>query len=250
MGPNRISGKSSIVIAVILILFISSWTYPNTKAQSNIHFTPEDQFLIPSSNGAVRFAVNGSYSSATLENGSWAFKNLSVNGTTPLQNFFVSAQDSNITIFSYFSSNFTITTLRLRYAVEGSGKQSFNFGQQGQVNGVDWTIVKTVDRKNTFLTPGTDYKFSPNGEIVVNGATGNYSIIHYNFSNNRLLNSNLPFYEQQSVAIATSAAVAIVIVLAVVVAVRNRKNLNDKKLDNGTIAKNGKLTTLKDKEKT
>ena len=250
MSPNRFRGKSLIVIAVIIIVIISSLTYSNIKAQSNIRFTPADQFLIPSSNGAVSFAVNGSYSSATLENGGWAFKNLSVNGTTLLQNFFVSAQDSKINIFSYFSSNFTITTLRLRYAVEGNGKQSFNFGQQGHFNGVDWTIVKTVDRKNTFLTPGTDYKFSTDGEIVVNGATGNYSIIHYNFSNNRLLNSNLPFYQQQSVGFITSAVVAIVIVLAVVIAMRNRKNLNDKKLGNGAVSKNGKPTTLNGKEKT
>ena len=249
MSPNRFRCKSSIVIAVIIILFISSLSFSNIKAQSNICFTPTDHFLLPSSNGEVNFAVNGSYSSATLENGGWTFKNLSINGTTPIQNFFVSAQDSKITIFSYFSSNFTITTLRLRYAVEGNGKQSFNFGL-GRFNGIDWTIVKTVDLKNTFLTPGTDYKFSSEGEIVVNGATGNFSIVHYNFSNNRLLNSNLPFYQQQSVGIVTAAVVAIVVVLAVVIAVRNRKNLNDKKLGNGAVSKNGKLATLNGKERT
>jgi hypothetical protein len=249
LGPNRISGKSSIVIAIILIIFISSYIYPNTQAQSNTSFSPKDQFLIPSSNGAISFAVNGSYSNATLENGSWAFNNLSINGSMPIRNFLVSAQNSNVTIFSYFSFNNTVASLGFVYAVEGKGKQIFNFGQQSHVNGVDWTVVKTVNRQNVFLTPGTDYTISTNGTIVVNGATGNFSIFHFNFFNNNL-NTNLPFYEQHSVAIATSAAVAIVIVLAVVVAVRNRKYLAEKKLGAGALTKNIERSTLKDEEKT
>jgi hypothetical protein len=237
LGLTRISGKLSIVIPIILILFISSYIYPNTQAQSNTSFSPDDQFLIPSYNGSINFARNGSYSNATFESESWTFENLNINGSVPLQNFLVSAQNSNVTIFSYFSSNTTITTLRLRYAVEGNGKQIFNFGQQGHVNEVDWTIVKTVDRKNIFLTPGTDYTISPNGTIVVNGATGNFSIAHYNFYYNNLLNSNLPFYEQHSVAIATSTATAIIIVLAIVMAVRNRKYLAEKNLETALLQK-------------
>jgi FlaG/FlaF family flagellin (archaellin) len=217
-------------------------------AQSNASFSPVDQFLIPSSNGVVNFAVNGSYSNATLENGLWAFKNLNINGSSPLKIFLVSAQNSNVTVFSFFSSNSTATLLRLRYAVQGNGKQTFNFGQ-GHINAVDWTIVKTVNRTNIFLTPGKDYTMSSNGTIVVNGATGNFSIVHYNFINDNLFNSNLPFYERHSVAIATSAVVAVVIVLAVVIAVRNRK-YSEKNLSNSIQTKNSESLTLKDKEKT
>jgi hypothetical protein len=249
LGLTRISGKLSIVIPIILILFISLYICPNTQAQSNTSFSPKDQFLIPSSDGAISFAVNGSYSNATLENGSWAFKNLSINGSMPIRNFLVSAQNSNVTIFSYFSFNNTVASLGLIYAVEGNGKQIFNFGQQSHVNGVDWTVVKTVNRRNVFLTPGTDYTISANGTIVVNGATGNFSIFHFSFYNNNL-NSNLPFYEQHSVAIATSAAVAIVMVLAVVVAVRNGKYLTEKKLGADSLTKNIERSTSKDEEKT
>ena len=134
--------------------------------------------------------------------------------------------------------------------MEGNGKQIFNFGLPSHVNGVDWTIVKTVNRKNIFLTPGTDYTISSNGTIVVNAATGNFSIAHYNFYNNNLLHSNLPFYEQHSVAIATLSVVAIVIVLFTVITVRNRQNFVNKKLSNGALQKNGKLSSLKNKEKT
>ena len=251
MGLTRISGKLSIVIPIILILFIFSYIYPSTQAQSNTSFSPKDRFLIPSYNGAINFATNGSYSNATFESESWIFENLSINGSMPLQNLLVSAQNSNVTIFSYFSSNNTITTLRLRYEVEGNGKQIFNFGQQGPVqNVVDWTIVKTVNHQNIFLTPGTDFTFSPDGTIVVNGATGNFSIAHYNFYYNNLFNSNLPFYERHSVAITTSAAVAIVIVLTVVIMVRNRKYLTEKKLGDGALSRSGEALTLDGKEKT
>ena len=250
MGLTRISGKFSIVIPIILVLFISAYFYPVTQAQSNTTFSAKDQFLIPNSNGSINFATNGSYSSATFDGVSWAFKNLNINGSFPLQNFLVSAQNSNVTIFSFFSSNNATTTLRLRYSVEGNGKQIFNFGLPSHVNGVDWTIVKTVNRKNIFLTPGTDYTISSNGTIVVNAATGNFSIAHYNFYNNNLLHSNLPFYEQHSVAIATLSVVAIVIVLFTVITVRNRQNFVNKKLSNGALQKNGNLSSLKNKEKT
>lgn len=245
MGFTRISWQSSTAIGIILILFVSFWVYPETRAQNNTSFSPADQFLIPSNNGAVNFGVNGTYSNATLENGSWAFTNLSINGSTTLQNFFVSAKNSNITIFTYFSSNNTIRILILRYTVEGNGKQSFNFGL-GHINEVDWTIIKTIDRKNVFLTPGVDYTFSPNGTIVVNGATGNFSIAHYNFYNTNSLNSKLPFYEQHSVALTTSTVTVIVIVLAAFLAVRNRKN--DNKFNGSTQVNDSKKPTLKDKE--
>jgi hypothetical protein len=217
LGLTRIGGKLSIVIPIILILFISSYICPNTQAQNNTSFSPKDQFLIPSSNGEISFAVNGSYSNATFENGSWAFKNLSISGSTHLQNFLVSAQNSNITILSYFSSN-TTSRLLLRYTVEGNGKQIFNFGQ-GPINGVDWTIIKTINRQNA----------------------------HFNFYNINSLNSNLPFYKQHSVAIATSAVTAIVIVLATFVAVRNRKY--EKKVNSSASAINVKKSALKDAEK-
>jgi hypothetical protein len=250
VGHAKTANKFSAVIAVIIILFISSVIWSNSQAQINTSFSPASYFLIPSYDGAVSFAQNGSYSKATLENNGWTFENLNINGSMPLQNFSVSAQNSNVTIFSYFTSNNATTTLRLRYSVEGEGKQIFNFGQQTHVNGVDWTVVKTLNRKNTFLTPGTDYTISSNGTFVVNGATGNFSIAHYNFYNNNLLHSNLPFYEQHSVAIATSATVATFVVLAVVIGMRNRKYLTEKKLGNGALTKNGKISTIEEREKT
>ena len=59
--------------------------------------------------------------------------------------------------------------------------------------------------------------------MVVNGSPGNFSIFRFGNLFSGLPNSNLPFYEQHSVAIATSAVVAGVVGLAIVLAVRNNK---------------------------
>lgn len=249
MGLKQINSKVSAVIALMLILFISSSIYPNIKAQTAISFSPADQFQIPSYNGTVSFAVNGNYSQATLYNDSWAFQNLSMNRSTTLSNFRVSAQNCNITIFAYTASN-TSQTLRLRYSVAGAGYQIFSFGQiHSAQNSVDWYVVHTVNGKSIFLTPGVDWTISRNGTVVVNAATGNFSVVHFNSGDTALLNSNLPFYEQHSVAIITSAAIAIVLVLAVVITVKSKTYLTKKKpgKDASTIVKS---SPLKDTEKT
>jgi hypothetical protein len=67
-------------------------------AQSDVNFTPADSFDIPASNGAITFAVNGTYSQASLINGTWNFENLRLDYSHPLENLEVSAQNSKITI--------------------------------------------------------------------------------------------------------------------------------------------------------
>ena len=243
MKFGTINSKVSAVIAIVLIIFICLSVYPNAQAQTKTSFTSADKFIIPSSNGTVSFAYVGNYSTATLEGNNWVFQNLSMNRSTTLKNFLVSTQNSNITIFSYVSSNLT-QTLRLNYAVVGSGKQVFNFGQS-RGNGIDWTVIHTVHGRTVFLTEGVDWKISSNGTVAVNSvATGNFSVIRYSFANS-LSPSNLPFYEQHSVAIATSAAVAIVVVLAVALSIRNIKNMPEKNVHNS----NRKDSILKDREK-
>ena len=244
MRFKKINSKVEAVIAIILIIFICSLIYPNVQAQTKTSFTPADKFSIPSSNATVSFAYIGNYSTATFESNNWLFQNLSMNRSTPLQNFLISAQNSNITIFTYVSFNLT-QTLRLSYQVVGNGKQVFNFGQS-RGNGIDWTVTHTVNGKTAFLTEGVDWTISSNGTVVINyDATGNFSVIRYSFANGISDSSNLPFYEQHSVAIATLAAVAIVVVLAAALAVRNNRILREKNVHNT----NRKGSILKDKEK-
>ena len=60
----------------------------------------------------------------------------------------------------------------------------------------------------------------------MNGASGNVSIIRFDLSalfGNSESNSNLPFYQQHSVAILIAAAFVLVVVVAVLIKVKNRK---------------------------
>jgi hypothetical protein len=210
--------KVSAGIAIIVIIFIFLLTCPNSQAQTSIAFKPTDIFLVPAYNGSISFRVNGTYSAATFENNTWTFTNLHLTGSQPLENLKFSAQNSNVTIFSYVTSNNTGSqTVRLRYAVEGTGKQILNLGLSPKEGGsnpsAEWTV--TVNN-NVFLAQGNGWSISHDGTIIVNGANGNVSIVNYSMSN-----SNLPFFQQHSVAVAIATALAIVVVIAVVIKVKN-----------------------------
>ena len=229
--------KVLIGIAMIVIIFIFSSSCPDTKAQTNTAFNPSSKFSIPEYNGSLSFAVNGTYSAATFENNTWTFTNLHLNGSQPLKNLEFSAQNSNVTIFSYVTSNNTgLQTIRLRYAVEGTGKQILNLGLSPQEAGLDssaeWTV--TVNN-NVFLGEGEGWSISHDGTITVSGPSGNVSVVHTDYFGN---SSNLPFYQQHSVAIAIVAALAIVVVIAVGVKVINRKQSSESELVEARIIKN------------
>jgi hypothetical protein len=227
-----ISSKVSAGIAIIVIVLIFPWTCPNTQAQTDITFKPADKFSIPSYNGTISFAVNGTYSKATFENETWTFTNLCLNGSQPLENFTISAQNCNVTIFSY--QTFNSTTFQgamLRYEVEGKGNQILNLGlgpQQGGFSAsVQWSVILS---NNAFATEGQDWSISHDGTMVVNGATSNITIVHWGFSESSVPNSNLPFYEQHSVAIIIAVAVAATVIVAVAVKVTNRKHSGESEL--------------------
>ena len=217
--------KVSTGIAIIVIVLIFPWTCPDTQAQTNISVQPSDKFSIPSYDGIISFAVNGTYSKVTFENDTWTFVNLHLNGSQPLANFTFSTQNSNVTIFSYRATNNTsFQSVRLRYAVEGQGKQILNLGlgpeEGGLGSSLEWSVIVN---NNVFLAQGEGWTISHDGTMVVNGASGNVSIVHYGFLGyfgNDLQNSNLPFYQQHSVAIAIATAVAVVVVIAIVIKVK------------------------------
>ena len=229
--------KVSIGVATVVIIFTFLLTCPNTQAQTNISFTPADKFSIPAYNGTISFAVNGTYSNATFENNTWTFTNLHLKGSQPLENLEFSTQNSNVTIFSYITSNVNgIPTVRLRYAVEGMGKQILNLGLSPQDAGFDaaaeWTV--TVNN-NVFLGEGEGWSISHDGTMTVSGPSGNVSVVHTDYFGN---SSNLPFYQQHSVAIAIAAALAIVVVIAVGVKVINRKQSSESEPIETRIIKN------------
>ena len=223
------SNKVSIGVATVVIIFTFLLTCPNTQGQTNISFTPADKFSVPAYNGTISFAVNGTYSSATLENNIWTFTNLQLNGSQTLKNLEFSAQNSNVTIFSYITSNANgIPTVRLRYADEGRGEQILNLGLSPQEAGFDssaeWTV--TVNN-NFFLGEGEGWSISHDGTMTVSGPSGNVNVVHTEYFAS---SSNLPFYQQHSVAIITAMIIAVTVIIAVLIKVKNREHSNESEL--------------------
>lgn len=233
--------KVSVGIAIIIIIVVFPCDCLKTQAQADVTFSPAEKFSIPSNNGTISFAVNGSYSKATFENDTWNFENLQLNGSAPLNDFRISTQNSNVTVFYYTEFNTTLRRVLLRYTVEGQGKQTLNLGigtLQGTWSGIDWSVVSARAGNNVFMTEGEDWTISKDGTIVVTGVTGNVSIIHWGFFENNLSNSDLPFYQQHSVAILIAVAVTVTVIVAVAIKVKNVDQLSE-----GELTKNSKLAT-------
>ncbi|MGA3061536.1 MAG: hypothetical protein ABSD92_14400 [Candidatus Bathyarchaeia archaeon] len=221
--------KVSAGVAIFVIIFVFPLFCSYVQAQTSIAFSPAEQFSVPAYNGSISFAVNGTYSKATFENNTWTFSNLLLDRSQPLENFHISTQNSNITISSYATFNNTVVnSIRLRYAVEGQGKQILNLNLGAEPNpSVEWSV--TVNN-NVSLAEGKSWSISHDGTMTVNGASGNVSIVRFDFSalfGNSESNSNLPFYQQHSVAILIAAAFALVVVVAVLIKVKNRKQTSE-----------------------
>ncbi len=211
------SGIAPIIVFLLLCIF------PNMQAQTIVAFSPADKFNIPALEGAVSFAVNGSYSKAAFENNTWIFTDLQLNGSQMLRDFRISTQNSNVTIFSFRINNGTaFQSERLRFKVEGQGEQILNFGlfsgQAVSISSAEWTVIFG---NRTVVSEGDGWNLLPDGTVIVNGATENVSVIHYNFLNSFENNSNLPFYQQHSVAIATAISVGVAIIIAFVIKVKS-----------------------------
>jgi hypothetical protein len=228
----RINKLLAIVTMIVLLSLVILYLLPNSQAQTVVSFGPNDQFNIPVTNGTIRFASNGNYTKATLENDTWVFENLHIRSAN-LTRFKISAQDSNITIFSYTKGNFSnFGNIRLSYAVEGNGKQLINLGlnQSDYTQNVNrqWAVVvtnigatKNVQNYN-YLLEGKDWTLMNDGTFSINGIPGNTTLVRYNYSSGN--NSNLPFYLQHSVAITTVATFALVMVALMLIKIKRNNS--------------------------
>jgi hypothetical protein len=226
-GFVRINGgQVSTGVAIIAILFIFSLACPYTQAQTSASFTPASNFSIPAYNGNISFAVNGTYSNASLENNTWTFTNLHLNKSKLLESFEISAQNSNVTIISYETANNSeVQSATLRCGVVGHGEQILNFGLGSGGGELDWSI--SVNGTDIGGSVGQGWNVSHNGTVVVNGQTGELNIVRYDYF---VSNSNQPFYQQHSVAIVTVVIIAITVIIAVAIKITTREHSNDDEL--------------------
>ncbi len=213
----RINHKALLTWIAIAIILLSAPFFPKTQAQTNTPFNPSNIFSVPSQKGTISFAVNGTYSSATLENNTWFFQNLQLNGSRTLANFSVSVENCNITIYAYQAFTTSRVSIRLIYVAQGVGKQVFNFGVGSidlQLASTDWSVIIN---NNVFLALGSGWTITQDGTVTVDGLTGLVNVVRWGFVDNNVSNSNVPFYEQHSVAIITVTSVAVIVAVALVV---------------------------------
>ena len=205
---------------VIVLVLVCPYVFSSTQAQTITTFTPADKFVIPELNGIISFAVNGSCSDVTLENGTWTFKDLRLNNSQPLGDLKVSTENSNITISSYRAYNLFGRSALLRYTVEGQGKQTINLGlNSSRPSSVsEWSVIVP---NSVFLAEGEGWNLLPDDTVVITAATSSVTVVHYGFSFPD--ESNLPFYQQHSVAIITAVVLAITVTIALLIKVKMRK---------------------------
>lgn len=220
--------KSKIAFAVFIAVFLTCAAFASphaeAQAQTNTSFTPNDKFQIPATNGTISFGVSGNYSQATLVADKWVFTNLRLNNSGrlgALPTFEFSAQNSVVVIRQCRqNSTPSITLVSLIYNVTGpGGVQSFKFGVN--LTGGSWYFVFNRD---IYPTENHGWTRASDGAITVTGAAANVSVSYFSgdFGNPNSNYSNLPWWQQHSVAIATGASVAVAVVLAVIFTLRNR----------------------------
>jgi len=232
--------KNKKATALIVFAFAAALSLlgltPTTHAQTPTAFTPNDGFTIPERNGTIHFGFNGNYSSATLENGSWIFRDLQMehpqsflgfdlNGSGGVSELKFSAEDSNVTIWACLSFYYTLPVYSIVYTAEGVGAQSINLGLNSTESDVaEWSVIVG---DNIFLAEGDGCTLTSDGTIIVNGLVGNVTIAHFELGS---FEKNVLFYLEHSVAILTGVVLAIVTVAAVAIKIRIKKKPLHKQL--------------------
>jgi hypothetical protein len=149
-------------------------------------FISEKNFAIPSLNGTVNFASNGSYlGTPNLVDNIFYFQNLVLNGLNshgiPLWNLAVSAENCGMTITAYDPGVLTGAThvaTWLNYTLDGLGNQTVNL-DYGYTNGnIGWDgptkYAVYIDGENR--SQGNGWMLLDNGWLTITGATSNVSI--------------------------------------------------------------------------
>jgi hypothetical protein len=229
VANRKNSATLTLVLSIAFLMFSNGFS--NTYAQTVTSFTPADKFHISELNGSISFAVNGSYSEATLQNNTWAFKDLTLNiqnipyfelnGSHSFGDLKFSTQDSNVTIWACLSLNYTsLPMTMIGYSAEGKGEQTVNLGlslaRHSDVS--EWSILVPNE---VFVAAGDGWVLLPDDTLLITCAASNVTIIYFSFIDS--IDGTSIFYLQHSVAIFTAAVSTVVVGMAAIVKVRRRK---------------------------
>jgi uncharacterized integral membrane protein len=215
------------VIALILAIILSSFGY-RAQAQATKTFTPADRFTIPTQTGAISFALNGSYTAATLEDGTWVFRDLTfdepkipyfdLSGIRSIGDLNISARDCNVTVWIYLNANYTYPITMISYYADG-GSQTINLGLDN-VRSTDSSEWSVIVGDNVFLAEGSGWTLLPDDSVVINpSSAGNVTVMHFDF-NDPSVQQSLPFYMQHSILLLAGLVLAVTVAAAVLIRVR------------------------------
>jgi hypothetical protein len=217
----------SVSLAVILLCSM----YPLSQAQAATAFTAQDQFLIPQQNSTIRFAVNGSYTAASLQKDTWIFRNLTVNtpqtaflGLTTLQSsrtLTFSAENSNVTILAFQTFNYSSPVSILSYTVDGAGSQTVNLGLEASqpMDSSEWSVIVPDD---VFLAEGEGWQLLPDNSLFITAQASNITIIHFDFASFDM--GNVGFLLQHYVLLLSGVVLAVTLAVAVVIKVKRDRH--------------------------
>ena len=182
---NQKSLLTSTALICVFVMLVSSSSFAQAQnttnafpPTTNINFTSATQFPIPTYNSTVSFAPGGSYTNASLDNGTWNFDGLFVNsGTSALPNimgvgFSVSAQNCNVTITHLDALNVVPPFPgELDYSVAGGGSQTFDLHYP------DYGLLSWIVYIDGVAEPQNNgWTISADGTLTITGAVSDVGI--------------------------------------------------------------------------
>ncbi|MBN1784363.1 MAG: hypothetical protein JW815_01305 [Candidatus Bathyarchaeota archaeon] len=213
--------KSIVAVAgtIFLVTRLFFCFFVSVSAQSEVVFTSEDIFEIPSKNSSIRFASNGTYEVARLEYSVWSFQNLYMfdSRATEKLNLTISATDCDLTIDPYVSTPYTygvalLKWIILRYSISGQGTQVINLGFDPNKGQLDIILDDQFAARNQGWTKTDD------GTIII---TGTYSRVTLWYIEYPEKPQDSSFLDEHYLVIGSAGFLAIIVLLSV--ALKHRK---------------------------
>ncbi len=201
---------------MVIFCFLSGSHLAQTQAVTE--FTPQDRFAIPTKNGNISFAVNGTYSQARLENDTWIFTDLQLAySPNTLPYIQISAQDCNVTIRMYGRFSSVDSSGIFWYNVTGQGTQTVKFNLEPIDR--EWSVIFDGE----FFPEGQDWHLADDETLTITPQSVNVTLFFMNYPSDVGKNSSLPFYQRHSAVIATGIIVAVIVAVATIVRIKNQK---------------------------
>ncbi len=217
---RRNSTLTIIGVIVLIAQLLFCYVVP-VSAQSEVSFTSDDIFEIPSLNGSIRFATNGTYKSANLEEGAWTFQSLYIPDSRGVEklNLTISATDCDLTVYPYISAPYSygVAVLRwviLPYTVSGQGTQVINLGFDPDNSQLDVILDGNFAARNQGWIKADD------GTLTI---IGSYSNVTLWYIEHPEPSEDDSFLSEHYVVIGSTGFLAVIVVLAVAVNYRKRE---------------------------